>query len=83
MFDGFKGIEGIKRKKQSEFLMLAALAYICLQIALKAVQYFLARSFLKIAIANEGKAKASETPGHQCNDISMIQLNWSDAKLAQ
>lgn len=73
MFDGFKGIDGIKRKKQSEFLMLAALAYICLQIALKAVQYFLACSFMKLL--NEGKAKANKTPGHQCNDLSMIQLN--------
>jgi hypothetical protein len=45
--DTFKGIEGRKRQKQNEFLLLAALCFLCFQIVVKSILYFILTSLWK------------------------------------
>jgi len=47
--DNFKGVEGMKRRKQSELLVLIALFYFCAQIWLRCVKYAVLLSFNKLA----------------------------------
>jgi hypothetical protein len=42
--DNFTGIAGIKRRRQFEFLLLAAFAFVCFQFVIKSLMYFLLTS---------------------------------------
>lgn len=67
MKDEFKTIEATKRKKQYEILMQAALLYICFQMVVKCMEYFLLTSLRKV--------KVDERNDHRDNGISLIRLN--------
>ena len=55
-----KGIEGMKRQKQNEFLLLAALCYICTQLLCKSILYFVVTSTNGNVSRDKGKVSNVE-----------------------
>jgi hypothetical protein len=67
--DDFKGIEGKKRLKQFEFTVHTAMLYLCFQMMLKSIMYFLLTSIWKQNALNN--AKSSED-GNISKEIELI-----------
>lgn len=73
--DGYHGIEGTKRRKQNELLIKIALLYLCFQLLMKSLAYFVTSTFptsfnkVKLEANSDGENVA------ESNEISMIRLN--------
>lgn len=65
--DDYKSIEGKKRMKQNELLLQVAVFYLCLQLLLKSVGYFIVFSIRK--------GRTNDEMSAPCNEISLIRFN--------
>lgn len=69
-----KGIESIKRQKQCKFIVLVALFYLCTQLLMKSLIFFIVYSSQASATIELSSQQHQTTS--QCNEISLVQINW-------
>lgn len=58
--DGFNGIDGMERKWRNELLLRMALLYVCFQILVISIKYFVITSLRRMEFAEENATQWHE-----------------------